>query len=128
MVGTPSSQPGQCGEYLRYWFQQLGDGGSFVTLDELANANGHDKVAALDGGVEPRGRGVVPSASWPDTEVCRSGHGHLLEALLLGLGLVLDPASVLHGDDLALGGLRTVALADDGLGDTHGSEFVWNEG
>lgn len=54
-----------------------------------------------------------------------SGLGNLLEALVVGLGLILDPASVLHGDDLPLGRLRTVALADDGLGDTHGSEFLW---
>lgn len=43
----------------------------------------------------------------------------LLSALVVGLGGVLDPASVLHGDGLALDGGRAVALRDGSLGNTH---------
>ena len=43
----------------------------------------------------------------------------LLAALLVGSRLVLQPASVLHGDSLAGLGLGAGALGENGLGNTH---------
>jgi hypothetical protein len=63
-------------------------------LDDLANTNFDNEVAAADRGVE-------------------------LRALVIRLRGVLEPASVLHGDGLALGRAGAAALSDDGLLDSH---------
>lgn len=43
-----------------------------------------------------------------------------LVSLLVGLGGVLEVASVLNGDLIALLGHRTATLSENSLGDTHG--------
>lgn len=50
---------------------------------------------------------------------------HLLVALVLRLGGILEPASVLNGYSLASGRLSTGALLKNGLGDTHDDGFAF---
>ena len=49
---------------------------------------------------------------------------HLLVALVVGLGGVLEPACVLNGNGLARGRLGAGTLLDDGLGNTH-DDGLW---
>lgn len=67
---------------------------SALTLDDASDTNRCLERSTASGGVE-------------------------LVALLLGLASRAQPAGVLHGDAVALLGGRAVALADDGLLDTH---------
>lgn len=52
-----------------------------------------------------------------------------LVTLLVRLGSILEPASVLNGDSLALGRLGAGALLESGLGNTHCDGFIefWEE-
>lgn len=91
-----------------------------LTLDDLANANASDKVAAADRAVEPvEMRGCVSFES-RGTSGCAASSGlYILRALVVGLGGVLEEASVLDGDGLAGLGLRASALLMSSLGDAH---------
>merc|ERR1711934_356547 len=69
--------------------------GLVPAFDETANTNGRiERLATVKGGIK-------------------------LGAPRLRLGRVLDPTGVVHADDLALVGLRTGALGNDGLLNTH---------
>lgn len=61
-------------------------------LDDLANANGDDEVTATD---------------------------RRVELFALGAIALVEPASVLNGDLIAIPGDRTGALRDNSLCDTH---------
>lgn len=94
-----------------------------LTLDELANADGDDELSTLAGGVEPcemMVRELLELADWSATGwlVCCS-----LVTLVVRLGGILDPSSVLHGNGISLGDLSAAALLNQSLVDTHDVGF-----
>lgn len=98
-----------------------------LTSDDLTNANLYDKVAAADGRVEPICRLLVDNVLHHNESQFQD-FGRLyqnsLVAFLVRLGSILEPASVLNGDSLALGGLSAGALLESSLGNSHCDRFV----
>lgn len=93
------------------------------TLDDLANADLGDEVAAADGAVKPWERGGRISTNCKCcyvglVEVVLSAGDSLL-ALVVGLRFVLQVSSVLHGDSLSRGWLCASALLVMCYGDGH---------
>lgn len=89
------------------------------TLDHLADTDLRLEVTTADRGVEPAKLGTESVNSSGTRE--RSGF-NILVALVVGLGLVLEPAGVLNSDSLADLGNGAGALLRSSLGDTHSGE------
>jgi len=119
-----------------------GDDALVPALDDAADANVGLEVAAADRGVESAedagqpllsvlvaGRALwlpCSTRAWNDGSGesiparKRGGEGrHVLAALVVGLGGVLEEAGVLNGDVIADLWAWAAALAEDGLGESH---------
>jgi hypothetical protein len=90
------------------------------TLDDLSDANGNDKCATANRGVESGfqlRQFLNCGASWQAPK--KGISGDLLGALVVWLALVFQEAGVFNGDSVANLGDGAIALCENGLGNTH---------